>query len=79
MSNRHDRRAAEARARKMMETETRFYNDYVRHLPEVSFDRLLQPGMSHLVCFHDEWCAIYRGGDCNCNVEIKLHEDVTRQ
>jgi hypothetical protein len=23
---------------------------------------------------HDDGCAIYRNGDCNCNVELELRE-----
>jgi hypothetical protein len=83
MSNRHDRRAAEARerlAQKRMQAATDFYNDYTQHLPEVPIDAPLKPGtVSHLVFFHDEACSIYRNGICNCDPDVTRHEEVERQ
>jgi|GEM_PF-4703479 len=26
--------------------------------------------VSHLTILHDDWCAIFDGGYCDCNVEI---------
>lgn len=34
-------------------------------------DQLLKAGLSagtvvHVAVYHDDWCAIFRGGRCNC-------------
>jgi len=40
------------------------------------------PGkLVRLHIFHDEWCAIYEGGACNCNPDIKpelMEQDATK-
>lgn len=71
--NRHERRVA----RKKREGD--FYNDYIRHLPEVPVDAPMERGkVYHSVCHHDDWCAIYHGGECNCNVVVTRHVEVKR-
>ena len=53
--NRHQRR----RAGKMA-GHNKFYNDYIRHLPQVALDAPLERGrLYHTVVQHDEWCAFY--------------------
>ena len=64
--NRHARRAAAARARKM-QRHNHFYSEYIRHLPNVPVDAPYERGqVNHLVFHHDEWCAIYDDKECNC-------------
>jgi hypothetical protein len=61
------------------EREADFYLNYVRHLPQVPVDAPVKRGsVHHLVYHHDEWCSIYRGSECNCNVIITRHEEVKR-
>ena len=38
-----------------MDKHNRFVRDYVHHLPETGPDVLGKPGVSHMVCYHDEW------------------------
>ena len=28
--------------------------------------------VAHASIFHDDWCGIYSGGECNCNPEILI-------
>jgi hypothetical protein len=69
--NRHDRRRAKAMAR-----ENRIYTDYIRHLPVP--DEIEKGRLYHMVCFHDDWCAIYSDKECNCDPIIKLHVEPER-
>ena len=75
--NRHERRRQTA-----MDRQTDFYSRYVRHLPEIAPDNvaemLSKPGLSHMVCFHDEWCEIYSGEECNCSPHIKYYREPER-
>jgi hypothetical protein len=71
--NRHERRRQAAINRK-----NRFFDDYVRHLPEVGPDALALPGVTHMVVAHDEWCAIYDGSDCNCEPEVRFFAEPAR-
>ncbi len=32
----------------------------------------LPPGYHDLQILHDSWCSIFRGGECNCNPDIRL-------
>jgi len=67
--NRHERRRADKIVR-----ENRFYRDYIRHLPRIPTDAPYERGrLYHTVFFHDDWCAIYSGGACNCNPDIVRH------
>jgi hypothetical protein len=61
-----------------MARSAKFVKDYVEHLPAVGFDAVSNPGVTHMVCYHNDWCNIYKGGDCNCTPEIKLHAEPTR-
>jgi hypothetical protein len=72
--NRHERRRQAARQR-----HNRFVADYVNHLPEVGPDAIGQPGVTHMVCYHDESCSIYDGhGLCNCDPIVKYHAEPKR-
>ena len=31
-----------------------------------------KPGVYHVNIYHDDWCACYRGGECNCNPDVVL-------
>jgi hypothetical protein len=71
--NRQQRRRQAAMAK-----HNNFYNDYVRHLPEVGPEVLGQPGVHHMVCHHDESCPIYDGKTCNCDPLIKFFAEPRR-
>ena len=62
-----------------MAGENKFYNDYVRHLPQVPLDAPIERGrIHHLVVHHDEWCAVYDGKDCNCDPNVSRHVEPER-
>lgn len=76
--NRQERRRQNAKNR-----HSKFVNDYVRHLPEVGADAVGQPGLLHVVYYHDEWCSIYDKpngtlDDCNCKPIVKYHSEPRR-
>lgn len=69
--NRHQRRRKAAM--------NKFVNDYVHQLPEVPLDDPMEPGkVSHLIFYHDDWCRIYRGQNCNCEPEIRRFAEPDR-
>jgi hypothetical protein len=74
--NRHERRAAAARVASRAKRNP-FYQDYIRHLPQVPIDAPPEPGRVHHLCFlHDDWCLFFVTGrlaDCNCDVGVKRH------
>jgi hypothetical protein len=73
--NRHQRRAAAATGRRA-NTST-YYQDYVRHLPQVPVDAPLERGrVDHLSFLHDDWCRW--PADCNCDVEVVRHVEPRR-
>lgn len=67
--NRHERRRAAARARRMR-WQNNSYLGYIRHLPQIALDAPYEPGrVYHTVFQHDGWCKFYDRGrlsDCNC-------------
>ncbi len=35
----------------------------------------IRPGtVTHVEVLHDDWCAFWQGGVCDCEPEIRLHE-----
>jgi hypothetical protein len=72
--NRHQRRRARSMAR-----HNHVYGSYVRHLPRVALDAPLERGrVYHDVFFHDEWCGIYSGAECNCRSLFSRHVEPRR-
>ncbi|MET4847205.1 hypothetical protein ABIF62_007700 [Bradyrhizobium japonicum] len=71
--NRHERRRQAA-----MQKHNSFFNDYIRHLPEVGPDVLGKPGVSHIVMCHDSWCRIYAGEACNCDPDVRFFAEPKR-
>jgi hypothetical protein len=75
--NRHARRAAAARAR-----HDNFYQQHIRHLPEVPVDAPLERGrVYHTVFHHDDWCKFYETenmADCNCSPVVSRHIEPKR-
>ena len=40
----------------------------------------MKPGaLSHLMIAHDDWCAIFKGGVCNCDPYIWVEPPAGRQ
>jgi hypothetical protein len=81
MMNRHQRRAAAAKARR--DKCTAWYQDYISHLPEVPMDAPLKRGSVYHQCyFHDAWCEFYATrniADCKCNPVVKRYAEPVRQ
>ena len=71
--NRHQRRRQAAMAR-----QNRFVQDYVEHLPEVGPEALAKPGVTHLVYYHDDRCAIFDGNACSCDPHVRLFAEPKR-
>jgi hypothetical protein len=72
--NRAQRRRAQAMAR-----HNRFYETYVKYLPRVALDAPLERGrVYHVVYFHDDWCRIYGGGECNCAPTLEHYVEPVR-
>jgi hypothetical protein len=71
--NRHQRRRQAA-----MDKHNRFFDQHVRHLPEVGVEALGKPGVRHLVFHHDRQCKIYDGKGCSCSPEIQLFAEPER-
>lgn len=35
-----------------------------------------KPGvLYHLDFYHDDWCAVFRGGVCDCNPDVRVREN----
>ncbi len=72
--NRHERQRAAA-----MEQQNKFYDGYIKHLPQVAVDAPLERGrLYHLTFFHDDWCTIFDGADCNCDPIVTRHIEPRR-
>lgn len=47
-------------------------SSYLPRLLEHAQRANLQPGtVSHVSIYHDKWCAIFKGGCCNCAPVLK--------
>jgi hypothetical protein len=62
MKNRHERRAAAARAGRGHRS------GYLHRIAGLS----LRPGVHHVAVQHDRWCNIYRGESCNRVPDISV-------
>lgn len=48
-------------------------HNYYRKLLELYEEgKVPSKSVTDVDIYHDDWCAIYRGGYCNCEPEIKL-------
>lgn len=45
---------------------------YMRPLIRALKERQVPAGFHRVTVRHDEWCAIWKGGICNCDPEIDL-------
>jgi hypothetical protein len=68
----------ERRSRAASNRSKDFVKDYVRHLPEVDPATQLAPGVYHRVLYHDDWCGIYKGLECNCKPDVQLFKEPNR-
>jgi hypothetical protein len=71
--NRRDRRRAAAMGRRATAT------GYEHRLAAAATGLHMTPGVHHVTVEHDAWCAIYRGGQCNCvpNITISGPDGIT--
>jgi hypothetical protein len=45
---------------------------------EVGPEVLGKPGINHMVCIHDQACAIYDDTACNCSPQIRFFAEPAR-
>ena len=51
------------------EKEQEFFENYIKHLPQVPLDAPIEPGrLYHKVIAHDDWCAIYNDAESDSGV-----------
>jgi len=67
--NRHDRRAAQARARKRLDRRQRVMAGALKQLDDMRGKPVIS--MVH----HDAWCNIYKGGACNCVGDVVVIDE----
>ena len=54
----------------------RQHNYAAKLLALIERERLdLAPGIHHVDIHHDDWCAIYKGGTCDCAPDVTLSGD----
>ena len=73
--NRHDRRKADAQARRKprIESEHNYFRPYLEATTKGLEDGTIERGRVTIInVHHDEWCGIYRSELCNCDPEIDL-------
>lgn len=70
MSNRHERRRAEA-----MQRRTGYMHRLLAAYASGAIPNT--PGVSFATIEHDRWCGIYRGAGCNCvpNITVSGRDD----
>ena len=68
----------ERRRKAAMSRHNSYVRDYLEHLPEVGPDALGKPGVTHLVYYHDDRCAIFDGQDCSCDPNVRLFAEPPR-
>jgi hypothetical protein len=69
--NRRARRAAAARARRLHQGSQPGYAHRLLAAHRELYDQL-RGKVAHAVIQHDSWCAIYKGGACDCVPDISL-------
>ena len=45
---------------------------YLRKIIATAQQRQLSPGLHIVQVRHDDWCALWQGGECNCDPEISM-------
>jgi hypothetical protein len=48
------------------------HNYYKKLMALYAAEKLPRRGLSEVDILHDDWCAIYTGGYCNCQPEIRV-------
>ena len=46
--------------------------NYLRRLNQALQGAQIPPGYHNVKVLHDSWCAIFKGGVCNCIPEIQM-------
>jgi hypothetical protein len=69
--NRRARRAAAARGRRHQGARPGYLHRITA--AHAALGDQLRDKVAHAVIQHDSWCAIYKGGACDCVPEISLH------
>jgi hypothetical protein len=47
-------------------------HNYFEKLIKLVEEGKVIPGLSEVAVYHDDWCAVYRGGYCDCDPEVKI-------
>jgi hypothetical protein len=71
--NRQQRRRSAAMARR-----NAYVENYVEHLPEVGPEALGEPGVRHVVVYHDDACRIFEGEACSCDPAVRVFAEPRR-
>lgn len=53
-------------------TKHNYYSKVVALGDSLGFSR---DQIHHVDVLHDDWCAVYKGGYCNCDPIVKVRED----
>ena len=53
---------------------TSFRQGDPNYLPKILAAKL-KPGLSHAYVYHDDWCAIFRGEECDCDPDVIVRGD----
>jgi len=46
--------------------------NYLKKISATAQQLQLAPGLHIVQVLHDDWCAIWRDGECNCEPEVRL-------
>ena len=46
-------------------------SNYARKLRRKMFEMKFTPGVAHITVVHEDGCSLLKGGECNCNPEVK--------
>ncbi len=58
----------------MSETVRRKLPNYLSKLQRLLEDGQIGAGVYQIEVAHDRWCAIYLGGPCDCNPDVRVKE-----
>ncbi len=45
---------------------------YLEKIEAIARQQQLSPGLHNVQVLHDDWCSIWRDGECDCEPEVRL-------
>lgn len=48
-------------------------HNYMKKIIQLKADGKIELDVANVYVSHDTWCAVYKGGYCNCNPDIKVN------